>query len=155
MFFKKSSKDKPFLVRTIFFTYQNFLKCHQTSKMPSRGFGSLQCFVRQQNPLFLDSYMYPFAPCKGIWIPESGKILLAESWIIGFGIRNTTQGIRNPTTNDWNPESKFHRKRQESGTRNPESTAWNPESKTVLDSLTCGQSFIGSSYCTLWAWPIY
>ena len=56
-------------------------------------------------------------PYKGIWIPESGKILLMESGILeillveseilGLGIRNTTQGIRNPTK-DWNPESKFH-----------------------------------------------
>ena len=37
-------------------------------------------------------------------IPESGKSLLVESWILGFGIRNTAQGIRNST----NPESKFH-----------------------------------------------
>ena len=66
------------------------------------------------------------APCKGLRIPESGKILLMESGIqlkesrihltIGIrdptdkhwnrvsGIRNTTQGILNPT-NDWNPES--------------------------------------------------
>ena len=39
------------------FTYQNFLNCHQTSKMLSRTFWSqpksLDCFVRQQNPLFL------------------------------------------------------------------------------------------------------
>ena len=30
-----------------------------------------------------------------------------ESEILGFGILNTAQGIRNPT-NDWNPESKFY-----------------------------------------------
>ena len=30
-----------------------------------------------------------------------------ESGILGFGIRCTAQGIRN-STNDWNPESKFH-----------------------------------------------
>ena len=30
-----------------------------------------------------------------------------ESGILGFGIRNTAPGIRNPT-NDWNLESKFH-----------------------------------------------
>ena len=56
-------------------------------------------------------------PYKAIWIPESGKILLMESGILeillveseilGLGIRNTTQGIRNPTK-DWNPESKFY-----------------------------------------------
>ena len=39
--------------------------------------------------------------------PESWKILLVESGILGFGIWNTAQGIRNPT-NDWNSESKVH-----------------------------------------------
>ena len=38
-------------------------------------------------------------------------------------------GIRNPLS--WNPES---------STRNPESTGWNPESKTVMDSLTWGET---------------
>ena len=38
-------------------------------------------------------------------------------------------GIRNPLS--WNPES---------STRNPESTGWNPESKTVMDSLTLGET---------------
>ena len=40
------------------------------------------------------------------WALES-RIQLKESRILCFGIRNTAQGIRNPT-NDWNPESKFH-----------------------------------------------
>ena len=40
---------------------------------------------------------------------ESGKFLLVKSGILGFGIRNTAQGIQNPS-NDWNPESKFHLK---------------------------------------------
>ena len=31
-----------------------------------------------------------------------------ESGILGFGIWNTAQEIRNPT-NDWNPESTFYR----------------------------------------------
>ena len=34
---------------------------------------------------------------KGIRILESGKFLLVESGILGFGIRNIAQGIRNPT----------------------------------------------------------
>ena len=68
-----------------------------------------------------------------IRIPESKKFLLVESGILGFWIRNTAQGIGNPT-NNWNPESKFHW--QESSTWNPESTEWNPESKIVLDSLS-------------------
>ena len=42
------------------------------------------------------------APSKGIRIPESGKFLLVESLILGFGIRNITQRIRN-STNDSNP----------------------------------------------------
>ena len=41
-----------------------------------------------------------------LWNPESRKILLMESGILGFRIRNTAEGIRNPT-NDWNLESKF------------------------------------------------
>ena len=76
---------------------------------------------------------------KGIRILESWKFLLEESGILGFGIWNTAQGIRNPT-NDWNPESKFHWQRLESSSWNPESTAWNPESKTVLDSLARGDT---------------
>jgi len=36
----------------LFFPCQNFLNCHQTSKMPSRTFGGLQFFVGQQNPYF-------------------------------------------------------------------------------------------------------
>ena len=31
-----------------------------------------------------------------LWNPESGKILLVESGILGFGIWNTAQGTRNP-----------------------------------------------------------
>ena len=71
------------------------------------------------------------APCKVISIPESVKFLLVESEILGFGIRNTAQGIRN-ATDDWNSESRFHWQRLESSTWNPESTTWNPESKTRL-----------------------
>ena len=47
------------------------------------------------------------------WNPESGKILLLESGILGFGIWKTAQGSRNPlrigiqnpssTDKDWNP----------------------------------------------------
>ena len=42
-------------------------------------------------------------------------------------------GIQNPLS--WNPES---------SARNPESTGWNPESKTVMDSLTRGDSYVAS-----------
>ena len=59
----------------------------------------------------------------GIWNP--GNFLLVESTILGFGIRNTSHGIRNPKfLNDWNPES----------------SAWNPESSAwsrIQDHLEC------------------
>ena len=35
------------------------------------------------------------------------KILLVEFLILGFGIRNTAQGVWNTITNDWNPESMY------------------------------------------------
>ena len=73
-------------------------------------------------------------------VKKSGKFLLTESGTMGFGIRSTAHGIRNPTS-DWNPESTFHWQRLESSTWNPESTAWNPESKTVRDSLIWGNNF--------------
>ena len=38
-------------------------------------------------------------------VRESKKYLIVEWGILGFGLRNSAQGIRNPT-NDWNPESK-------------------------------------------------
>ena len=38
------------------------------------------------------------------------EIVLMEYGVLGFGQRNTTQGIRNLTI-DWNPESKFHLQR--------------------------------------------
>ena len=53
-FAKKSVKCERFLSPT-----KIFLKCHQTSKMPWRRFEGLQCFVRQQYHLFLDSYIFP------------------------------------------------------------------------------------------------
>ena len=63
------------------------------------------------------------------------NILLVESGILGSKIRNTAQGIRNPT-NNWNLESKFYWPRLAFSTWIPGSTVWNPESKTVLGSLT-------------------
>ena len=80
--------------------------------------------------------------CKGIRIPESGKFvfvesgktLLVESAILGYGIRNQLNEAGVPL----NPESKFHWQTLECSTWNPESTAWNPQSKTVLDSFTWG-----------------
>ena len=44
-------------------------------------------------------------------ILESGKIFV-ESAVLGFGIRNSAQGIWN-LTDDWNTESQFHWQRVE------------------------------------------
>ena len=56
-----------------------------------------------------------FTLCKGIRFQNLGNFCLyesglrekfvLESGILGFGIRNTAQGIRKPTDN-WNPKSK-------------------------------------------------
>ena len=88
------------------------------------------------------------APCKGLRILESVKILLMESGIqlkesgihltIGIqdptdkhwnrvsAIRNTAQGILNPT-NDWNPES-YGQTLEQSTWTDPECSSRNPES---------------------------
>ena len=100
-------------------------------------------------PFFGSIICLEFTICKGnpirenccSWKVECVKFLLVESGILGFGIRNTAQVIRNPT-NDWSLESKFHLQRLKSSTWNPESMAWNPESKTVLDSLTWANEWL-------------
>ena len=60
----------------------------------------------------------PLKSCKTAHVRASefrnrGNFLLVESGILGLGIRNTAQGIRNPT-NDWNTKSKFHWQKLES-----------------------------------------
>ena len=72
-------------------------------------------------------------PSKRIRINVSRKFLLVvetrmeesflvETWILGFVIRETAEGIRNPT-NDWNPgtldEGRSHPARLSSGPHNP------------------------------------
>ena len=54
-----------------------------------------------------------------------------ESGILGLGIRNTAQRIRNPS------KTKFHLQRLESST-------WNPESMADLDSLSPGERVISN-----------
>ena len=71
----------------------------------------------------------------GPWNPESGKVLLVKSKILGFGICDSTQRIRNPA-DSWNPdESSIFDRYSEKQYLECGSTAWNPESKTVLDSI--------------------
>ena len=50
------------------------------------------------------------------WNPQSGKIWIMESGILGFGIRNTARGIQNPA-NDWNAEYRI---------QVPLTKIWNP-----------------------------
>ena len=67
-----------------------------------------------------------------------------ESGILGFGIRNTAQGVRNPT-NDWNPEFKFPDKNWNPvpGMRNPQREIQNPRLSwislygVILNTLKC------------------
>ena len=74
---------------------------------------NIRCNIfKYAKPIFM-----PFAHAKysEFWYPrtlyfrnpESGNVLLLESGIPGFGIRNPAQGLLNPT-NDWNPRFKFH-----------------------------------------------
>ena len=70
----------------------------------------------------------------GLWNPESGKVLLVKSKILGFGICDSTQGIRNPA-DSWNPdESSIFDRYSEKQYLECGSTAWNPESTTVRKS---------------------
>ena len=48
-----------------------------------------------------------FAPCKGIWILESGKFLLVESiWYpLNFCCETLNPGLRNVKYSSWNPKS--------------------------------------------------
>ena len=65
--------------------------------------------------------------CKGIWIPKSGE----KSGILGFGIRNTAQGIRNPLTiKIHNPSS------TEKETGNPLPDIWNLRRGILIGSTT-------------------
>ena len=71
------------------------------------------------------------------WNPQSRKIWIMESGILGFGIRNTARGIQNPA-NDWNAEYRI---------QVPLTKIWNPGTGIGNpgrgirnpDSLTWGQ----------------
>ena len=77
----------------------------RTYELGLRGFP--ECSYKLIAFSVIPPYLLAIAICKGIRILESWKCLLMESGILGFGTRNTTQGIRNPTK-ECNPESKFH-----------------------------------------------
>ena len=69
------------------------------------------------------------APCKGIRIPECGKLLLGPG-NLAIGIRKTGREIRN-ANNDWNPDSKIPSSTKKSwspvpGIQNPRRGIQNP-----------------------------
>ena len=69
------------------------------------------------------------APCKEIYILESGKFLLVETRILRFGIRSTAQGIQFASSiiGFWNQRSTDKKSRiqyLESGIHSVESRAW-------------------------------
>ena len=66
-------------------------KCHQTSKMPSRKFGSIQLFVSQQNPLFFDSYINVSFVWSSYFINMTSHFWLREI----FHISQCEQGYKN------------------------------------------------------------
>lgn len=66
--------------------------------------------------------------------------MIMESGILGFGIRNPSQGIIRDPANDWNPGSKLHW--QESGIHHLESRIYNVE-WSIQDCL--GLPYMGYS----------
>jgi len=105
-----------------------FLRRHWAGK-PLIASPNVGCFLKLgtlnslQSTVYNNSYLVVYfstvfikglAPCnKGIRFPESGQFLLVESGILYFAMRNTAQGIRNPT-NDSNLQFRFHWQRLES-----------------------------------------
>ena len=94
-----------------------------------------------------------------LWNLEAQKILLLASGILGFGIRNTAQRIRNPSSSQ--SRIQLLLKKTGNGYWYLESTAWNPESKTVLDSLIWGDRYsfaihhIGHTFCDFQSGTIF
>ena len=83
---------------------------------------------------------------KGIRTPGVEKLLLVESEILGFGTRNTTQKIRNPTTH-WIPESTFHGPK----IRNPVPGIRNPQ-RVIQDATLSWIPLYGATQMQLVPW---
>ena len=85
--------------------------------------------------------MIHFVPSRksGVRGPGSGEILFVESGVVGFGIRNSARGIRNPT-NEWNPETPSTDKEcgiqyMEPGIRNLQIGIQYPRLRLITDGL--------------------
>ena len=85
-------------------------KSQAVSKLPGWDKRQTKPTELSRNKKRLKSTIWPHAMDSGIRSlrnPKSGKFLLVESGILGFGVRNTSQGSRNPiTSTTWSPESK-------------------------------------------------
>ena len=79
-----------------------------------------RCPLLQRHTTIINCVKHHIFPCKGIWILESENFLLVKSENFASGIRNTAQGIRNPT-NNWNPKCEVHCQSSESGNHGVES----------------------------------
>ena len=98
------------------------------------------CIVIVMTTFFFPQSTYHPYMKGNIW-----KILLVESRILGFGIRNTSQGNLESLAR---LESRIQVPLTRSGIQHP--GMWNPASKTVLDFLTWGnQEFLGIIYFCL------
>ena len=64
------------------------------------------CFTNSSQTLLKTFFLFKWQILNSPHVREFGKLLLKKSGILGFGIQNKVQRIRNPT-NDWNPEFKF------------------------------------------------
>ena len=135
IFLTKKSKDV---------SWHNYKNIHtvpaagpQNKPFPKKQLQVKKCILfhitKYQSVVSID---YKITQCRGIRIPESVKFFLVESGILGFGIQNKAQGIRNPTK-DLNPESTKKDSNQLPGIRNPRRGIL--KSKTVLHSLTWGK----------------
>ena len=82
----------------------------------------------------------PIERNPNFWIQEN---FYCGIGILGFGIGNTAQGIRNPTN-----ESRIQGPLTKS--RNPAPGIRNPDSKTLLDSFTCGEAELQPTILSLW-----
>ena len=102
--------------------------------------GQITSFTtKYRRDIYLWLYLTPRPP-SSVRVPESGKLLFVDMWILGFGIWNTGHCDGNGLAGQfWRMESARSSpplsKNLESSTWNPESTAWNPESKIILNSI--------------------
>lgn len=115
-FAKKSVNAKPFLVRTIFCTHQNFCKLNEISKIPSSSFGGCKNYIRRENPLFLDihSQHMDYEANVTVWLPailieldgSPASVNRRMTPLICIFLRNRASGTKT-ITNCWCSKNRF------------------------------------------------